>query len=230
MKPFWIVYICLFCLGSISVNSNSIKSDSVKEDETEYPWKSLLDVSDDTFEKMIIPSSIDWQSEVFKNHSKISLKCRAMLGIALDNVHQRKAWAVQLFSSWAKFPPSGTWHGTMTDFGDYDQCMDVSRPGQYCLIDVSFPMPPIPQWHNLYQETSVFPSLSSDVLSNKTRRLIQSKDGIYSSLANVSSIFYYVYIQTGVCLPDECSSESDVRAIGNLSKLKLHFPLTFPIP
>jgi hypothetical protein len=46
-----------------------------------------------------------------------------------------------LFDTWGKFPPKGILEGTVTDFGDYDQCLaiepnEVIRESQYCLIDI----------------------------------------------------------------------------------------------
>lgn len=50
--------------------------------------------------------------------------------------------------------PSGSLDGTLTDLGDYDQCLDVTQPkrskhneiqGQYCTLELK---PLLPALHN----------------------------------------------------------------------------------
>ena len=185
-----------------------------KSEVGSYAWKPLIEIDSDSFQKAILPSYIEWNSEIFQN-KHISEACRKSLMNAWNDVRYRKTWAVKLFDSWAKFPPSGSWIGTLTDFGSYDQCLSIDRPVQYCLIDSKIPMPKMPRWNNLYDQLNVFP----DYESMKSNNLNIPEDNLFYSLANISSIFYYVFVQTGVCLPYECSAEKDIKAISQSCKL-----------
>ena len=117
------------------------------------------------------------------------------------------------FNSWAKFPPSGTLAGTLTDFGDYDQCLSVDiLPAQYCLVDISIPMPPMPKFHNYYQQSKVLPNIA-ELPSNSTVQYL-ANGTVYHALSDASSIFYYAYIQIGTCMPVQCTKD-DIRNISS---------------
>ncbi|OTF74757.1 hypothetical protein BLA29_010211 [Euroglyphus maynei] len=71
-------------------------------------------------------------------------------------IHERKLWATKLFNSWSQsLVPSGFISGTITDYGDYDQCLSIdpeqSSPiiSKYCLVEFEWPIPSIrPIDHN----------------------------------------------------------------------------------
>ncbi len=72
----------------------------------------------------------------------VSKECRKSISQSLVAFENLEDWLCQMYNSWAKFPPTGILKGTVTDFGDYDQCLDIEpnevigKP-QYCLIDIS---------------------------------------------------------------------------------------------
>ena len=170
----------------------------------ELPWKSLIKINENKFKNLILPSYINWDTEIRSNEN-ISLNCRSAFENALEDLKKQKTWSVKLFNSWAKFPPSESWIGTLTDFGSYDQCLSIEKPVQYCLVDSKIPMPRMPEWHNLY-------------LQSKNLSQNYEPDDLYHTINNVSSIFYFVNILTGICLPEDCSSENDVVSIAQTCK------------
>lgn len=70
--------------------------------------------------------------------------------------------------------PSGSLEGTLTDLGDYDQCLDVMQPkrnkhteikGQYCTLELK---PILPALHNsvtLHTKVLDFGNASKDSVS-----------------------------------------------------------------
>ena len=186
--------------------------------EEPFLWKQMIDVSNKHFENAFLPSYIDLQNEVI-NSTWISPECNKQIRSALDSLSTRHNWATKLFNSWAKFPPSGALRGTLTDFGDYDQCLSVeTMPTQYCLVDISVPLPPMPKFHNYYQRAKVLPDLEES-LSNATMQFMVNGT-FYRNLADASSVFYYAYIQMGICLPEKCTKH-DVANISSKGKVDL---------
>lgn len=190
------------------------------QSEDSFLWKKLVDVSNENFVKSFLPSNyIDFENSLL-NATWISRPCRQKIRSAFDGLLARRTWAVKLFNSWAKFPPTGTLSGTLTDYGDYDQCLSVvnddpvSHRGvtQYCLVDISFPLPSMPTFHNYYQPSKVLPD-PLETISNQTSPFLLNGT-VYQNLADVASVFYYAYIQIGICLPAECN-KNDVSNITN---------------
>ncbi|XP_059480957.1 nose resistant to fluoxetine protein 6-like [Neocloeon triangulifer] len=67
-------------------------------------------------------------------------KCKNESAMFVEELHKLTLWAVQMFDSSAKFP-SGVMYGQTYAFGNYDECMSLSKsgspvPGQYCLARV----------------------------------------------------------------------------------------------
>lgn len=207
-------------------------------EKQEYLWKPLVEIATTTFERAFLPQYLDFQQDVLQSEA-VSDDCKSDLYQALHSLRLRQNWAVKLFNSWGKFPPSGVTRGTLTDFGDYDQCLSISRPitSQYCLVDVSLPMPSMPQYHNYHQKVEVLPE-KDDQLPIKPyaplRLLGQRNHTFYRHLEDISSIFYYVNLKVGVCLPKRCST-NDIQAVarksmpceGQLITLEIKYFCTF---
>lgn len=188
-------------------------------------WSPLLNLTSATFTRAFLPDYIDLTREVLQN-SAVSPSCRQSLRQALEGLQARETASVALFNSWAAFPPAGIVSGTLTDFGDYDQCLNIdhvpgrltgSFPGkfperfrsQYCLLDLSLPMPrPLPPGHNLHHRARVLPETGPKLAENS----------LYRHLASVSSIFYFASLQMGVCLPESCT-KADIELVTAQSKL-----------
>ncbi|GFT35124.1 hypothetical protein NPIL_182171, partial [Nephila pilipes] len=67
--------------------------------------------------------------------------------------------------------PSGTLEGTLTDLGDYDQCLDVIQPkkskhvsiqGQYCTLEVQPVLPALRNSVSMNTRVLNFGNISSD--------------------------------------------------------------------
>lgn len=104
---------------------------------------------------------------------------------------------------------SGFLVGTVSSFGDYDQCLNINTQeegnnlptGQYCTIKLEF---------QFGEENSTNNELSS----------------IQSLVMNRVPMFNYYYKQIGLCLPSACSVD-DVNLIIEQSKLKYWFYFVF---
>ena len=89
-----------------------------------------------------------------------------------------------MYSSWGKLPPSGILKGTVADFGHYDQCLaiqpnEVIKESQYCLIDISLPLPkPMPIHQNIFHRVDVLPQFVNKSGNNVFVKL--SKDASFS--------------------------------------------------
>lgn len=189
--------------------------------EPNFLWKPLVTVSNDTFRSAFLPSYINFQRGVLTS-SLVSNSCKLELRVALEALDARQNWAVALFNSWANFPPSGSVRGTLTDFGDYDQCLSNAVNEhfivpQYCLLDIKLPLPPMPDTHNYYHPTEgLIPQFHHEPI---IARFLENGT-FYRHLEKQSSVFFWATLQLGVCLPSGCSEE-DVRLITKNSMLSL---------
>lgn len=207
MKPSSFIPLCLIV---VLTHCSFVWTES-----SEFIWRSLVNISSETLEKAFLPNYIDLHN-IFNDES-INPDCKSDFQKALKALESKQNWAFQMFDSWAKFPPSGVLSGTFTDFGDYDQCLSIEDlTPQYCLLDLALPMPqPMPKYHNYYQKSQVLPD---DVDSNKLDFSVNGT--LYRHLADISSVFYYVYLQIGICIPNSCTS-TDIKVVA--SKRKFYF-------
>lgn len=202
--------------------SNIIKCDSL--------WDSMLNVTDWNFQHSFLPNYVNVTEEIIHN-GNISNDCRHSFEYSMKQLQQRQNWSVMMFNSWAKFPPSGTMRGTLTDFGDYDQCLSIDQyvnsiETKYCLIDIGISMPqPIPRHHNYFHQAKVLPNQIED----ERKSIFLSNGSMYLHLANISSIFYYANIQIGICIPEQCSSFDVKQFLSNglICTLKSRFIIIY---
>ena len=207
-------------LIAIAIHGHRIVVNGI--DDQDFIWKPMVEISNQSFVNAFLPNYVNFADEVFHSNT-ITFECKTQLQSALDALTQRRNWAAKLFNSWAKFPPSGMLQGTLTDYGDYDQCLSLASDAivsQYCLVDISIPMPrPMPMFHNYFQEAKVLPE-NDDKIEDGSRnqvKMLNTNETIYSHLASVSSVFYYAYIQIGICLPRGCIKQ-DVANITTIGK------------
>ena len=92
-----------------------------------------------------------------------------------------------VIDSWGRFP-SGLISGTVTAFGDYDQCIDIDHTvngktivGKYCLLDIRLPIPSSPITFNENISTN---SLFKTIVKNPLN---------------------YMRITNGICIPSVCT-------------------------
>lgn len=137
------------------------------------------------------------------NSANVSLECRHSIRSALDSYQRLTDWSYKLLDSWGEFPPKGVIEGTVTDFGDFDQCLSIEanpqlgRP-QYCLLDVSLPMPiqKRAENQNYFDKINVIPN-----------EVNLTTDHILRKLSEESVFFYWLSLRTGLCLPDRCNQQ-----------------------
>ncbi len=192
-----------------------------------FHWHSLFNTSNDnhfadlflppylSFDKLILQTHPELNTSTLSYHHQLSQPCQRSLQQALEALANRQSWAVELFNAWAQaYPPTGAASGTLSDLGDFDQCLDLvssKMSTKYCLLDYHFPMPrPRPKHHNFYHQTpNLLPSLE-----NEQDYQLKSRSSFYRKLEQVSPLLYYTSIQIAICLPTTCSSE-DVFFVGS---------------
>ena len=84
---------------------------------------------------------------------------------------------------------------------------EVIGESQYCLIDISLPLPkPMPIHQNFFLKVNVFPEFIN-----------KSENNALVKLSEDASFFYWVFIRLGICTPKKCS-ESDIRFLAEKSE------------
>ncbi|KFM75359.1 hypothetical protein X975_09373, partial [Stegodyphus mimosarum] len=84
--------------------------------------------------------------------AKLSAGCSKSIMALVQGVRGMKNWAFRMLDASAKLP-SGVLDGTLSDFGEYDQCLEVVKEdnrkkiqftGQYCTVEAVPLLPPVP--------------------------------------------------------------------------------------
>ncbi|KAH7636895.1 acyltransferase-like protein 3 [Dermatophagoides farinae] len=229
----------ILLLISLTLPQYCSTNDAIIINHSEFLWRPLFNVSNDFFAQAILPITfIDNQK--FFSQNNLTSTCQNDLRKAIEStLHLREIWSIKLFNSWSKSViPAGMFMGTLTDYGDYDQCMSIIDDQksnqsliipQYCLIDMAIPMPkPRPTPHNYYHHTEgILPTkdfldkiIELDLIGHHNsssstiikQMVLAPNPTIYEYLAQVSSNFYYSFIRRGICLPSSCTTE-DVHTI-----------------
>ena len=145
----------------------------------------------------------DMMRDAFLNHSAsagLSGPCASALSTLLVSYKQLQPWAVMMVDSSASFPMSGILEGTLTDFGDYDECFHSGQLNspvdpQYCTLEGRPLLPARPRFHNLVHPLYNFYNLTRASSSPLSSLFIE----------NVH-YFYYITFRLGLCLPRQCSA------------------------
>lgn len=204
------------CTPASSLNTSSSMSQST---DFVSKWTSMMRMRREWLERAILPNYVNLTRDIVANKN-VSEQCRKQVSISLDAFNHRQLWAYQMYNAWGRFPPTGSLSGTLTDFGDYDQCLSLSTPTiapKYCLVDLEVPMPkPMPRFHNYFQKSFDLQAIALKTMSEQELDQLfgqPSVNGtIYGQLANVSSVFYYVYVRVGVCVPRTCQT-NDLESV-----------------
>ncbi|KAI2807798.1 hypothetical protein BLOT_005737 [Blomia tropicalis] len=166
----------------------------INSPKQEYIWKSLHDADPERIRHTFMPSYIEFES----NLRHLTIECKTSIRRTIVALEHQQNWAVSLFNSWGKFPPSGLTQGTLADFGDYDQCLSVDDV-QYCLVEMLPPLPPMPSVHNYHHKTK-------NLIDTNTILPQLNQSSFIRLMANESAIFYWATIQLGICLPNTCTT------------------------
>ncbi|CAG2169928.1 unnamed protein product, partial [Oppiella nova] len=109
--------------------------------------------------------------------------------------------------------PTGFWGGIISEFGEYDQCLDIKSPpheghtisGQYCMLRLIMPYPLIESYDKSFED-NVF----ANQLRNFTKKYGFDK---YSEVNPILKITEYLnmrkgkFFEFGICFPDVCSPQ-----------------------
>jgi hypothetical protein len=175
----------------------------------EPKWKNSIDTI------FSFPESVRYLNSFVIESENISKECRKSISQSLVALENLEDWSCQMYNSWGKFPPNGIIEGTVTDFGDYDQCLaiqpnQVIGKSQYCLIDISLLLPkPMPIHQNIFHRVDVLPHFVN-----------KSGNNVFVKLSKDASFFYWVYIRLGICSTIKCS-EKDVKNLAEKSKFAI---------
>ncbi|XP_054710923.1 nose resistant to fluoxetine protein 6-like [Uloborus diversus] len=144
-------------------------------------------------------------------------------GMQLLNAEEGiETWAMKFIDSSAKIV-NGMLLGSMSSFGDYDECLNIGAKsktpedkapfrGQYCMVNLSPPLPPKPDVITLYKVL--------DELKDFT------KGGTaVSEIAKVAHSFYFFNLQLGVCVPSGCSVD-DIDSLAKMAVKKYSLKAT----
>jgi hypothetical protein len=111
----------------------------------------------------------------------------------------------------SQFPPTGIISGTLTDFGDYDQCLSITPnqvigESQDCLIHISLSLPkPMKIHQNLYHKIDILPHFVN-----------KSENNVFVKLSKDATFFYWYYMKLGICAPKKCTkTDLEIMAKSN---------------
>jgi hypothetical protein len=149
--------------------------------------------------------------QTFYQKVNVSHQCEQSIFNTLKALKNLEDWSHQMYNSWGRFPPSGIFEGTVTDFGDYDQCLaikpnEVIGESQYCLIDTSFPLPKMNFHQNFFHKVNVLPQFIN-----------KSSNNVFVKFSEDASFFYWFHIRLGICTPTKCT-QNEVQAMARNSK------------
>jgi hypothetical protein len=172
-------------------------------------WGKLINATK-LYQQKYLSSNVQYFDAIFKT-TNISKECESSILDTIKAFNNSEDWAFQMYNSWGKFPPTGILEGTVTDFGDYDQCLDIEPnevigKSQYCLIDISLPLPkPMPIHQNFFHKVNVLPEF-----------LNKSQNNVFVKLSENASFFYWIFIRLGICSPKLCT-QRDLWSIAEKS-------------
>lgn len=129
----------------------------------------------------------------------IDIRCAQALLKIVFGLRKLDKWAFQLLDSIGR-PPSGILDVTMSDYGDYDQCLQVVSffgngtedfRGQHCNIQIEHPNIPV---LNKYAIAKL--------------PLILKEDSVYKDvLLTYTRLHVPIGVRVGICVPSTCSND-----------------------
>lgn len=164
--------------------------------------------------------------------SSVSSSCMLSLAAMLTAIREQKSWAIKMIDSTGRPFSSGFLDGTITDFGSFDQCLDIkyqpspTRPieqAQYCMVQYNVILPPKPPYLTL--QTKLFDFTNTSV------------DGtIFEEISDLLNACYDRAGRVGICIPSSCSKADAQNIISyllgsghlqaNVTHCEIKMPLT----
>ena len=176
-------------------------------------WGKLINATK-LYQQKYLSTNVQYFDAILKT-TNISKECESSILDTMNAFNNLEDWSHQMYNSWGKLPPSGFLSGTFADFGYYDQCLairpnQVIKESQYCLIDISLPLPkPMPIHQNIFHRVDVLPQFVN-----------KSGNNVFVKLSKDASFFYWVYIRLGICSTIKCS-QKDVKTLAEKSKFAI---------
>jgi hypothetical protein len=83
---------------------------------------------------------------------------------------------------------------------------EVIGESQYCLIDISLPLPkPMPIHQNFFHKVNVLPHFVN-----------KSENNVFVEFSEDASYFYWISLKLGICAPNKCS-QNDIHILAEKS-------------
>ncbi|KAG8186314.1 hypothetical protein JTE90_007335 [Oedothorax gibbosus] len=212
--------------STISAETTTVVHYSVHkgyEDMEDYNRKvdnytKVFEKSIKTFFKNAVKSALPNLLKYNTGGDVMSTKCLSSFLKYVSGLTNVKVWALRMFDATSK-PPAGILEGTFSDFGSFDQCLDIEVPksngalefrGAYCAVEARRRMPPMPSNFSMAKQKYAKPL-----------------DTIGKELKIAGMAFFYLNIRMGVCVPSLCSLQ-DMQGIAQ--KISTIVPMDVTIP
>lgn len=166
--------------------------------------------------------------------TNLTSSCLASFLKLFTGIRKQETWAFRFLDSFGRID-SGTFDGTVTNFGEYDQCLGINFPGdfdiltdeeiqsdpeehepeekivgKYCVMKVEIPMPPKPKKLRLHDPVI---KLKGTALENT---ILHYMSRTFDTLYTIGGFRY------GICIPSSCSA-SEVQNLINTSEYLMKF-------
>lgn len=198
-----------------SSKQNATKSiisdeDSDEEKPIRKMWQDQEKSLKSFMSNMIKKSMPTLMKEVYSRN--VSAPCLSSLLQLTFALRQTKLWAFQMIDASGKLPV-GFLKGTMTALGNYEECINIDInerrlkvQGQYCLVDVT---PPLPKWRPFMSLHLPVPELMN----------ISSPDSVITYISRFAHNLYIASIKTGLCVPSSCSKDDADKLVQILPEM-----------
>ncbi|GFT51418.1 nose resistant to fluoxetine protein 6, partial [Nephila pilipes] len=137
----------------------------------------------------------------------------------LTGLKQIKLWAFQMLDASGKLP-IGIFSGSINSLGDYDICVDTNVPGhfqgQYCLVEMSPPVPPRKPFVSNFEMIPEFINITHP-------------EAMTTELLRKAMYFHYLNFRTSVCVPSTCT-RAEVQKIATkvMELVGIEFEISVP--
>ena len=229
--------------GTSGARFETVEERQLKEAmDTYLKWRSAGDDVIELFSRKMLPVIVEHGYDVD------ALTVTGLLQV-FNGIRALKPWALKLLDASAKLTP-GLLVGTQSDFGDFDECLNIrvddpsglesggeplvaseidestglkasTLVGRYCLADVEFPKPPRIRLAARDEE------LKTDFAPIELRKPLLNfsetaafKETIFVETANFFHMLYVDPIRVGVCLTNKIDPENFAKV---LNKIIEHF-------
>ncbi|KAI1303195.1 Nose resistant to fluoxetine protein 6 [Halotydeus destructor] len=198
------------------------------EDEVKVKWDKMEESTKNGIRSLL--RSIFPQIVSMSSDAKVSGNCSAGILKWIISLRHVKGWAIKMLDAIGK-PPSGILEGSITMFGNHQQCLGIRAPddeddfdededagppkfkeffrGQYCVLELK---PWLPKKPHFYGFTERIASLQRK----------EGDDSVFSELSELAIFLHFVSFRLDLCLPSICSRE-DIQRVANFLASLLDF-------